>query len=161
MIEIERKFLVKGDFRAAAVRKETIVQGYLCASVERTVRVRIKGEAAWITIKGPANENGFSYAEFEYSIPASDAREMMQLCDNLIEKDRYYVPHKSHTFEVDVFHGAHQGLIVAELELQSENESFEKPGWIGAEVTGDERYYNAYLATQSKHQVAHNSVGNK
>ena len=151
MIEIERKFLVKGDFRPLATHKETIVQGYLCASVERTVRIRIKDATAWITIKGPANENGFSYAEFEYSIPVADAREMMCLCANSIEKDRYYVPCGNHRFEVDVFLGAHQGLIVAELELQSEKETFEHPDWLGEEVTGDERYYNAYIASQSKH----------
>ena len=150
MIEIERKFLVKGDFRPLSTHKETIVQGYLCASVERIVRVRIKGDSAWITIKGPANENGFSCAEFEYSIPVADAREMMHLCTHPIEKDRYYVPCGNHIFEVDVFLGAHQGLIVAELELESEKETFERPDWLGEEVTGDERYYNAYLASQSQ-----------
>jgi CYTH domain-containing protein len=148
MIEIERKFLVKGDFRPLAVKQVRIVQGYLCASWERTVRIRIKDDSAFITIKGPANENGFSRLEFEYPVPLSDAEEMMKLCNAVIEKERYYVPAtEGRTFEVDVFHGAHEGLVMAELELQSEVESFEQPDWLGAEVTGDERYYNAYLAS--------------
>jgi CYTH domain-containing protein len=148
MIEIERKFLVKGDFRPLAVKKVRIVQGYLCGSWERTVRIRIKDESAFITIKGPANENGFSRLEFEYPVPHSDAEEIMKLCDAVIEKERYYVPAENgRTFEVDVFHGAHEGLVMAELELQSEDEAFEKPDWLGVEVTGDERYYNSYLAS--------------
>ncbi|MDR0506290.1 MAG: CYTH domain-containing protein [Dysgonamonadaceae bacterium] len=146
MIEIERKFLVQGDFISHATRKEKIVQGYLCASVKRSVRVRIKGNSAYFTIKGPSNENGFSRSEFEYPLPVGDAVEILELCDLKIEKERYYVPVGQHTFEVDVFHGAHEGLIIAELELQSENEFFEIPDWLGKEVTGDERYYNAYLA---------------
>jgi CYTH domain-containing protein len=147
MIEIERKFLVKGDFRPLATEKARIVQGYLCASVEKTVRVRIKGDAGFITIKGQANENGFSRVEFEYPVPLRDAEEMMKLCQSVIEKERYYVPHGKHTFEVDVFHGHHEGLQIAELELQSEDEPFDKPEWLGEEVTGEERYYNAYLAS--------------
>lgn len=147
MIEIERKFLVKGDFSPFVIKKERIVQGYLCAAVERSVRVRIKGESAYITIKGPANGNGFSHAEFEYPIPVKDAAEIMQLCNSIIEKDRHYIPAGDFTFEVDVFHGAHEGLIIAELELQSEEDAFEKPDWLGEEVTGDVRYYNSYLAT--------------
>jgi CYTH domain-containing protein len=151
MIEIERKFLVKGDFHSFAVKKSVIVQGYLCASVERSVRVRIKDDRAWLTVKGPANENGFSHAEFEYPIPLNDAGEMMQLGESVIEKDRYYVPVGKHTYEVDVFHGVYEGLVVAELELQSESEPFDKPEWLGEEVTGDERYYNAYLASNYNH----------
>jgi CYTH domain-containing protein len=147
MIEIERKFLVAGDFVSLAIKKERIVQAYLCASAERCVRVRIKDLAASLTVKGPANENGFSHAEFEYSIPLADAEEMLNLCESVIEKERYYIPEGNHTFEVDVFHGRHEGLIIAELELQSEKESFEKPAWLGREVTGDEHYYNAYLAS--------------
>jgi CYTH domain-containing protein len=150
MIEIERKFLVKGDFHPFAVKKVRIVQGYLCTSLERTVRIRIKDDSAFITIKGPANENGFSRLEFEYPVPVSDAEEMMKLCNAVIEKERHYVPEeKGRTFEIDVFHGAHEGLVIAELELQSEDEAFEKPDWLGDEVTGDERYYNAYLASHT------------
>jgi Uncharacterized protein conserved in bacteria len=148
MIEIERKFLIKGDFRPFAIRKVSIVQGYLCAEPERTVRVRIKDDSAYLTIKGPGNENGFSRLEFEYEIPLEDGREMLKLSRQLIEKDRFLVPSGNHTYEVDVFRGRHKGLIIAELELDSESESFEKPDWLGEEVTGDERYYNAYLANQ-------------
>jgi CYTH domain-containing protein len=146
MIEIERKFLVRGDFISGAVKKERIVQRYLCASYERTVRIRIKGDSAYLTIKGPANGNGFSRLEFEYPVPLEDAGAILKLCDRGIEKERYYVPFGNHTFEVDVFHGVHEGLIVAEIELQSEQEPFEKPDWLGEEVTGDKRYYNSYLA---------------
>jgi Uncharacterized protein conserved in bacteria len=147
-IEIERKFLVQGDFLPFVKRKEKISQAYLCSSVERTVRVRIKGEKAYLTIKGPSNVNGFSRMEFEYPIPLPDAEEMMKLAaSGFIEKERHYVEYKEHTYEVDVFHGIHEGLILAELELESETEPYEKPDWLGKEVTGDERYYNAYLAS--------------
>jgi CYTH domain-containing protein len=149
MIEIERKFLVTGDFVASATKKERIVQAYLCASAERCVRVRIKEKAASLTVKGQANANGFSHTEFEYSIPLSDAEEMLDLCESIIEKERYYIPEGNHIFEVDVFLGQHKGLVIAELELQSENEPFEKPVWLGEEVTGNERYYNAYLAVHA------------
>ena len=145
-IEIERKFLVIGDFMPSVQKTEKIAQGYLCASYERTVRVRIKGNLAFITIKGPSNENGFSRAEYEYSIPLTDAEEMLKLCNTIIEKERHYVPVGNHLYEVDVFHGIHEGLVIAELELQSEEETFEKPSWLGKEVTGDKRYYNAYLS---------------
>ena len=146
MIEIERKFLVKGDFMPFVTKKVKIVQAYICSTKEKTVRVRIKGEKAYITIKGPSNDNGFSRAEFEYEIPVADATEMLKLCDRFIEKVRHYVVYEGHTFEVDVFHGMDEGLILAELELESEDEDFSKPDWIGEEVTGDIRYYNAYMA---------------
>ena len=146
MIEIERKFLVKGDFYPFVNKKERIIQGYFCASFERTVRLRIKEESAFITIKGPSSKGGFSRAEFEYEIPLIDAIEMMKLCQSIIEKERYYIPEGKHTFEVDVFHGAHEGLIIAELELSSEDEPFNRPDWLGEEVTGDKRYYNSYLS---------------
>jgi len=146
MIEIERKFLIKGDFYSFAIKKERILQGYLCASNERTVRLRIKDESAFITIKGASGETGFSRIEFEYEIPYNDALEMINLCQSTIEKERYYVPCGEHTFEVDVFHGANEGLIIAELELSSEDEQFIRPDWLWKEVTGDERYYNSYLS---------------
>jgi CYTH domain-containing protein len=149
MIEIERKFLVEGDFIHLATKKERIVQAYLCATIERSVRIRIKSGSASLTVKGPANENGFSHIEFEYAIPITDAVEIMNLCETAIEKERYYIPFGIHTFEVDVFHGAYEGLIIAELELQSEKEPFDRPHWLGKEVTGDERYYNVYLATHA------------
>jgi CYTH domain-containing protein len=147
-IEIERKFLVKGDFHPYVTHEQRIVQAYLVASAARTVRIRIKGEKAYITIKGASDKNGFSRSEFEYEIPVADAQELLQLAlPGTIDKIRYYVPFGGHIFEVDVFHSAHEGLVIAELELQSEGEAFEKPEWLGEEVTGDERYYNAYLAT--------------
>jgi CYTH domain-containing protein len=150
-IEIERKFLVKGDFYPYVTKKERIVQAYLVATLERTVRIRIKGGQAFISVKGAANKNGFSRLEFEYPIPVPDAQELLELAQpGFIEKERHYVPVGNHLFEVDVFHGVHEGLIVAELELQSESESFEKPDWLGDEVTGDERYYNAYLASERR-----------
>jgi CYTH domain-containing protein len=145
MIEIERTFLVKGDFYPYLIKKARITQGYLCVSP--TVRVRIKDDSAFITIKGPNKKNGFSHAEFEYEIPAADALAMMKLCQSAIDKERYYVPEGKHTFEVDVFHGLHEGLVFAELELSSEDEPFNRPDWLGEEVTGDERYYNSYLST--------------
>ena len=148
MIEIERKFKVEGDFRPFAERKITIIQGYLCSSRERTVRIRIKDNSAFLTVKGPGNENGFSRMEFEYEIPVADGYQILDLTECRIEKERFLVPVGKHTYEVDVFHGRHEGLIVAELELASEDESFEKPDWLGEEVTGDERYYNAYLAQE-------------
>ena len=146
MIEIERKFLVKGDFLSHATRKEKIIQAYICNTPEKVVRVRIKGERAYIAIKGPSNKNGFSRCEFEYEIPVVDAEEMLKLCESgFIEKTRYYVAYENHTFEIDVFSGENEGLVLAELELESENEEFAKPDWVGEEVTGDIRYYNAYL----------------
>jgi CYTH domain-containing protein len=148
-IEIERKFLVKGDFSPFVTKKVRIVQAYLTTTPERTVRVRITGDTAFLTIKGETNANGFSRLEFEYPIPVPDAQAMLKLAQpGFIEKERNYVPFGNHVFEVDVFHGVHEGLVIAELELQSETEAFEKPDWLGEEVTGDERYYNAYLASR-------------
>ncbi|KAA6302399.1 MAG: Inorganic triphosphatase [Candidatus Ordinivivax streblomastigis] len=146
-IEIERKFLIQGDFKPFITKTEKIVQAYLITTPERTVRIRIKGNAAYLTIKGASNANGFSRLEFEYPIPVADAEKILPLAQpGSIEKDRHYIPFKNHLFEVDVFHGNHEGLILAELELQSENEVFERPDWLGQEVTGDERYYNAWLS---------------
>lgn len=147
MIEIERKFLVKGDFRPFVKRKIMITQAYLCATPGCAVRVRIKDDSAYLTIKGPSNENGFSRMEFEYEIPLKDGKEIVKLSDSVIEKERFLVPVGKHTYEVDVFHGKYEGLIIAELELSSETDSFQKPDWLGEEVTGNERYYNAYLST--------------
>ena len=145
-IEIERKFLVKGDFLPYVTKKEKIVQAYICNVPEKTVRVRIKGEKSFLTIKGPSDKNGFSRCEFEYEIPVVDATEMLALCSaGIIEKVRHYIIYEKHTFEVDVFYGNNEGLILAELELESENEVFSKPEWLGEEVTGDIRYYNAYM----------------
>lgn len=145
-LEIERKFLVKGDFKSHAYGHEEIMQGYLSSVPERTVRVRTKGDKAYLTIKGIGNESGTSRYEWEKEIPVDEARELIKLCEpGVIDKMRYYVKSGKHTFEVDEFSGENKGLIIAEIELNSEDEEFDKPDWLGEEVTGDQRYYNASL----------------
>jgi len=148
MLEIERKFLIKSqDFKSQALRKNHIAQGYLNSNPERTVRVRIKGETGFLTIKGKGNETGMTRFEWETEIALAEAKNLIQLCeDGVIDKIRYEVEIGSHTYEVDEFFGDNEGLIVAEIELKSEDEAFEKPNWLGEEVTNDERYYNAYLS---------------
>ncbi|MBF0761492.1 CYTH domain-containing protein [Dysgonomonas mossii] len=144
--EIERKFLVKGNYKEYAYAHEEIVQGYLSSLKERTVRVRIKGEKAYITIKGISNESGITRFEWEKEISINDARELLKLCEpGIIDKIRYYIKSDKHTFEIDEFNGENQGLVMAEIELSSEDEQFEKPDWLGEEVTGDLRYYNSSL----------------
>jgi adenylate cyclase len=146
-LEIERKFLVKGDFKQYAYKHESIVQGYLSSVPERIVRIRIIGEKAYITIKGISNASGLSRYEWEKEIAAGDARELIRLCEpGIVDKVRYYIKAGHHTFEVDEFCRENEGLVMAEIELSGEDDLFEKPGWLGDEVTGDERYYNAYLA---------------
>lgn len=145
-LEIERKFLVTGQFKQLASSHEEIVQGYLSSVPGRTVRIRVKGERAYITIKGEGNNSGTSRYEWEKEITVADARELLQLCEpGIIDKIRYYVEIGSKTFEVDEFNGDNEGLVIAEIELSDENEDFEKPEWLGKEVTGDKRYYNASL----------------
>lgn len=148
MTEIERKFLVTStDFISESTTQFRIVQGYLNSNPERTVRVRIKGNKGFLTIKGKGNESGMSRFEWEKEISVIEAEALLALCEKgVIDKTRYEVPMGNHTYEVDVFTGENEGLTVAEIELQSENESFEKPNWLGKEVTSDERYYNAYLS---------------
>jgi adenylate cyclase len=148
MIEIERKFLVSSDaFKNDALRKNHIAQGYLNSAPERTVRVRIKGDTGYLTIKGKSNESGLSRFEWEKEIPLEEAKALLLLCEKgVIEKTRYEIPLGHHLFEVDEFVGENEGLIIAEVELQSENEIFEKPIWLGKEVSHDERYYNSYLS---------------
>lgn len=148
MIEIERKFLVLNtDFIALATAKNRIVQGYLNSNPERTVRVRIKGNKGFLTIKGKGNESGTTRLEWETEIPLDEAEKLISLCENgVIDKIRYEILSGKHTYEVDVFEGENAGLLMAEIELDSENEAFEKPNWLGQEVTGDNRYYNAYLS---------------
>lgn len=145
--EIERKFLVKDSrFKELAFSSSRIAQGYICSSRGRTVRVRIRDEKGYLTIKGPAGENGLSRYEWEKEIPFDEAQELMKLCEpGMIDKTRYLVQSGSHVFEVDEFYGENEGLIVAEVELSSENESFEKPDFIGEEVTGIAKYYNSFL----------------
>jgi CYTH domain-containing protein len=147
-IEIERKFLVKGDFKAEAYDHQVIKQGYIIPdSNHRSVRIRIKGGTGFITIKGPTSDNGMSRFEWEKEIPAEEAEQLLLLCnEGFIDKVRYLVKSGSHTFEVDEFQGANQGLIVAEVELASEDETFSRPAWLGKEVTGDKRYYNSQLS---------------
>ncbi|MEY2921549.1 MAG: hypothetical protein RL108_158 [Bacteroidota bacterium] len=148
MIEIERKFLVTSmEFISEYFKQHSIAQGYLNSNPERTVRVRIKGEKGFITIKGAGNESGLSRMEWEKEIPFEEAQSLLQLCEKgAIEKTRYEVKYGNHIIEIDVFQGENQGLILAEIELQNENESIERPNWLGEEVTGDIRYYNSYLS---------------
>jgi adenylate cyclase len=148
MKEIERKFLVKSnDFIKASQSQNKIAQGYLNSNPERTVRVRIYGKEAFITIKGKSNESGTTRMELEYEIPTADAVELLKMCENgRINKTRYKIPFADHLFEVDVFHDDNEGLIIAEIELTHEEESFEKPDWLDVEITGDVRYYNSYIS---------------
>lgn len=148
MVEIERKFLVVSEaFKSAAKAKHTIAQGYLNSKPERTVRVRISGESGFLTIKGKGNETGMTRFEWETELSLLDAKPLLALCEKgVIQKTRYEVPVGKKTFEVDVFAGENEGLILAEIELNDEKESFEKPDWLGKEVTNDARYYNAYLS---------------
>ncbi|MDR2969821.1 MAG: CYTH domain-containing protein [Tannerellaceae bacterium] len=147
MKEIERKFLVTGDFRENMLQSERFVQGYICAQPEKTVRVRMAGRKGFLTIKGASDEKGLSRFEFEREISPGEAEELFKLCEpGMIEKVRHQVKEGNHVWEVDIFHGANEGLVLAEIELQSEDESFELPAWIGKEVTGDRRYYNSMLA---------------
>lgn len=144
--EIERKFLVKGDFSHQIISSQRIVQGYICSQPGRTVRVRIRGERGFLTIKGASDEKGLSRYEFEQEIPIADAEELLKLCEpGVIDKVRNLVPAGRHIWEVDVFHGENEGLILAEIELAYENEPFKHPDWLGIEVSGDRRYYNSML----------------
>jgi CYTH domain-containing protein len=150
MIEIERKFLVLSTvFLKEAYNENRIVQAYLSSNPERTVRVRIKDNKGFLTIKGKGNESGTTRLEWERPIPLEDAEKLLLICEEgSIEKIRYEVQVGKHLFEVDVFKGQNEGLVLAEIELIREDENFEKPHWLGIEVTGDKRFYNAYL---SKH----------
>lgn len=144
--EIERKFLVKGNFKDAAFKATRITQGYLCSIPERTVRVRVKGEKGFITIKGIGSDSGASRFEWEKEIPIAEVQDLLNICEpGVIDKTRYLVKVGEHTFEVDEFYGDNDGLVVAEVELGSENEAFDKPEWLGEEVTGDVKYYNSML----------------
>lgn len=144
--EIERKFLVKGDFKGEAFKATRITQGYLCSVPERTVRVRVKGDKGFITVKGIGNAAGASRYEWEKEIAVADVRELLKLCEpGVIDKTRYLVKAGEHTFEVDEFYGDNEGLVVAEVELPSEDAPFERPSWLGEEVTGQTRYYNSML----------------
>ncbi len=144
--EIEKKFLVDGDFKSAAFKATRITQGYLSSVPERTVRVRVKGDKGFITVKGIGNESGASRFEWEKEIPVDDVKALLQICEpGVIDKTRYLVKAGEHTFEVDEFYGDNEGLTVAEVELSDENEAFDRPSWLGKEVTGDAKYYNSML----------------
>ncbi len=148
MIEIERKFLVKSsDYKKEAHQKTKIAQGYLTKDPHRTVRVRIRGDQGFLTIKGISSEDGLSRFEWEKEIPLKEAQELIALClPTIVKKTRYEVPYKGVLFEVDEFEGFHNGLVLAEVEMNSPKDSFEIPEWIDKEVTGDKKYYNAYLS---------------
>ena len=147
-IEIERKFLVKNNsFLTNSFQKKYIKQGFLNTDKHRTVRVRITDDTGYITIKGITNETGMSRFEWEKQIPIDEANNLMNLCENTpIEKHRYLLKNDSFVFEVDVFHGENNGLIIAEIELTSEKDQFTKPEWLGKEVTGETKYYNSMLS---------------
>lgn len=146
-LEIERKFLVCNDgYRREAFGSSRIKQGYICSERGRTVRVRIRDDKGYLTIKGASDEKGLSRYEFEKEILLDEAEQLLKLCEpGMIDKTRFLVKSGSHTFEVDEFYGENEGLVIAEVELQSGDEPFEKPHFIGREVTGDRRYYNSHL----------------
>jgi CYTH domain-containing protein len=149
MQEIERKFLVKSTDFLKDLKGFKIVQGYLSSDPERNVRVRIKEDLAFITIKGISNESGTTRFEWEKGIEVAEAEELLKLClPGIIDKTRFEIPAGNHIFEVDVFEGENKGLIIAEVELKNENDPFDKPEWLGDEVTGDVRYYNSYLVSK-------------
>lgn len=144
--EIERKFLVNGEFKSQAYAQSRIVQGYISSARGRTVRVRIRDGKGYLTIKGASNEAGTSRYEWEKEITLGEARELMKLCESgVIDKTRYLIKSGEHVFEVDEFYGENEGLVMAEVELKAEDEPFKKPDFIGKEVTGDIRYYNSHL----------------
>lgn len=144
--EIERKFLVDGDFKSQAYQSSRIRQGYITTAGNATVRVRIRDDKGYLTIKGRSDAAGISRYEFETEIALRDAEDLMKLCEpGVIDKTRYLVRAGRHVFEVDEFYGDNEGLVMAEVELSAEDEAFEKPPFIGREVTGDRRYYNSHL----------------
>ncbi len=144
--EIERKFLVKGPFKELASSSSRIMQGYISSMKGRTVRVRIRDEKGYLTIKGPSDQGGLVRYEFEKEISLQDARDLMKICEpGIIDKTRYLVPYEGHIFEVDEFYGENEGLILAEVELKAPDEPFERPAFLGREVTGDRRFYNSCM----------------
>ncbi len=150
MIEIERKFLVTSKaYKLEAQNTTRIIQGFLNTDPERTVRVRLKGLQGFITVKGKSSEDGLSRFEWEKEISETDAKALLKLCvEGVIDKVRYEIPFGNHTFEVDEFFGDNEGLIVAEVELNHTTEVFKKPVWIGEDVTGQVKYYNAQLSKE-------------
>lgn len=146
--ETERKFLVVGEFKSQAYNATRIQQGYISSSNGRTVRVRIRGDKGFLTIKGPSGLAGLTRYEFDTEISLEDARDLMLICEpGIIDKTRYLVksPDGRHVWEIDEFYGENEGLLLAEIELANENESFQKPSFVGKEVTGDRRFYNSHM----------------
>ncbi len=150
MIEIERKFLVtSAAYKNEAFKSTRIVQGFLNTHKKRTVRVRLKGDIGYITVKGQSTKDGLSRFEWEKEIPKTEAESLLNICESgVIDKIRYEVKIKNHIFEIDEFFGINEGLVIAEVELTDENETFEKPSWLGEEVTGNIKYYNSQLSKQ-------------
>lgn len=154
MVEIERKFLVLSEsYRQEAYKSTRIVQGFLNKHPERTVRVRIKGDQGFLTIKGKSNDSGTVRYEWERKITVAEARELLAICEQgIIDKVRYEVKKGDHIYEIDEFFEENEGLVIAEIELSSEEESFEVPEWLGKEVTGDIKYYNSQLSIKPFNQ---------
>lgn len=145
-LEIERKFLVNGDYKSLATSQSRIRQGYILSGGGRTVRVRLRDEKGYLTIKGPSLNGGLSRYEFEKEITKDEALSLLMLCEpGTVDKTRWLVPVGDHVFEVDEFYGENEGLVVAEVELRSEDEPYERPPFLGKEVTGDRKYYNSHL----------------
>ena len=145
-VEIERKFLVRGEYKSLALSHSRIIQGYICSQKGRTVRVRLRDDRAYLTIKGPSFNGGLSRYEFEKEITKDEGLSLLRLCEpGVIDKIRWLVPAGTHTFEVDEFFGDNEGLVVAEVELSSEEEEYIHPDFLGEEVTGDRKYYNSNL----------------
>jgi CYTH domain-containing protein len=145
-LEIERKFLVEGPYKHLAYNMSHIEQGYFATAPGTTVRIRIRGDKGYLTIKGNADVTGLSRYEFETEIPFDDAKQMMQLCrPGSVIKDRYLIKNGKHTIEVDEFHGDNEGLTIAEIELESPDEEYIMAPFLGKEITGDPRYYSKYL----------------
>lgn len=147
-IEIERKFLVKNkDFKNLSYKEEVFKQGYLNSDNTRNVRIRVTNDKAFLTIKGASNTSGTTRFEWEKEINRQEAEQLLLLCEpTIIEKKRYYIKNDDLIFEVDEFYADNQGLILAEIELNSEHQKFKKPDWLGKEVTGNKEYYNSYLS---------------
>ena len=146
-MEVERKFMVRGNsYRQLAYASDRIKQGYICSGHGRTVRVRLRGGRGYLTIKGPSLDGGLSRYEFEKEITPDEAEQLFRLCEpGIIDKTRFLVKSGQHTFEVDEFYGENEGLVMAEVELSAPDEPYEKPAFIGKEVTGDRRFYNSHL----------------
>lgn len=154
MVEVERKFLIKSNaFKADATSSEIMQQGFLSVDPERTVRIRISGQKAKLTVKGPSSKDGTTRTEWEHEIPLAEGQLLMNLClPGIIAKERFFVPKGDLLFEVDVFSGDNQGLVVAEVELHTPDQDFERPDWLGEEVTGDPKYYNSQLSKKPFNQ---------